>query len=119
MYFPRRSRCIVGARRSRSIHHVAAAVNRAHGMRKRQDLRAWEAFHDAVRAIRNPQRTSASDLALTWVPGQLVRRIAHRVLWGYAPQDYLTEINDRWRRDALVELAQALFAESVAQKNWE
>ncbi|HZQ08841.1 MAG TPA: hypothetical protein VFD70_19830 [Anaerolineae bacterium] len=100
-------------------HHVAAALNRAHGMRKRQDLRAWEAFHDAVRAIRNPQRTSASDLALTWVPGQLVRRIAHRVLWGYAPQDYLTEINDRWRRDALVELAQALFAESVAQKNWE
>ncbi len=100
-------------------HHVPAALNRVRILQERKDANSWDAFQDSLRVIQNPQHTSASDLALTWVPGQLTRRIARRVLWGNAPQDYLTEINDRWRQDTLIDVARYEFETNLAQKNWE
>lgn len=59
-------------------HHVSAALQRASLLAARGDARVEAAFRDAGRAIENPQRTSASDLALTGVPHRIFGRLLRR-----------------------------------------
>ena len=99
-------------------HHVPAALNRALALQSANDAAAWSAFEAALRAIENPQHTSASDLALTWVPGRWARRLAQRVMWHAAPSDYMMDIYDHWNQDSLVQLAQGHFAKQLAGHDW-
>lgn len=101
-----------------NLHHVPAALNRAMVLESANDAAAWSAFLAVVRAIENPQHTSASDLALTWVPGRWARRLAQRILWCTEPSDYLMEIYDRWNQDSLAQLAQRHFAKQLAEHDW-
>lgn len=99
-------------------HHVAAALNRARALQAINDTKAWRAFQDARRAIENPQHTSASDLALTWVPGHLLHRIAQHIFWRDTPTDYLQEMHDRRNQDLLAHLARAHFTQSLDARDW-
>lgn len=100
-------------------HHVAAALNRARALQATNNAGAWLAFQDALRAIENPHPTSASDLALTWVPGRWVRRLAQRILWRDLPADYLMELHDRRNQAVLAQLAQAHFSQTLTAHAWE
>lgn len=99
-------------------HHVAAALNRARALQMLNDANAWRAFQDALRAIENPQHTSASDLALTWVPGRWVRHLAQRLLWREVSADYLMELHDRRNQDLLAQLAQTHCAQMMVAQDW-
>jgi hypothetical protein len=100
-------------------HHVAAALNRASVLFQQNKPNAWQAFQDALTAIRNPQSTSASDLALTWVPGRLGRKLAQRMLWGRLISDSMLEADDQAKQKGLIGLARQHFERCMRDGDWE
>src|SRR5581483_2748253 len=78
---------------------------------------AFEAFGDLLRAANNPAAVSASDIVAARTPGQVLRSLAARVLFGPSAGTAIRSGHDEALRARATALAQDLIRLGIEQRD--